>query len=59
MTSPQVQAFSLGLIIGHIVSYRTLGYDIVVLNTIQAIKDLLEKRGSIYSDRPVVHLVDM
>lgn len=59
VTTLPVQPFSLDLITGHIVSCRVLGYEIVVLNTIQAIKDLLEKRGSIYSDRPVVQLVDM
>ncbi|KAF8266319.1 cytochrome P450 [Lactarius quietus] len=37
---------------GQIVYYRVLGNDIIVLNTIRAIKDLLEKRGDIYSDRP-------
>ena len=37
---------------GKIVYYRVLGNDIVVLNTIEACKDLLEKRGDVYSDRP-------
>jgi cytochrome P450 len=44
---------------GHIVYYRILGKDIVVLNTIKPIKDLLEKRGDVYSDRPVFPFVDM
>jgi hypothetical protein len=46
-------------VIGHIVYYRILGKDIVVLNTIKAIKDLLEKRGDVYSDRPVFTFLDM
>ncbi|KAF8258555.1 cytochrome P450 [Lactarius quietus] len=44
---------------GHIVSYRVFGQDIIVLNTITAIKDLLEKRGNIYSDRPDFQIIDL
>ena len=44
---------------GHIVYYRVLGKDIVVLSNIKAIKDLFEKRGDVYSDRPVFQFVDM
>ncbi len=44
---------------GHIVYYRVLGQDIVVLNTIRAIRDLLDKRGDVYSDRPVIQFFDM
>ena len=39
--------------------FHGLGKDIVVLNTVKAIKDLLEKRGDIYSDRPVFPFLDM
>jgi hypothetical protein len=44
---------------GNIVYYRVLGNDIVVLNTIKVIKDLLEKRGDVYSDRPDFPFVGM
>ncbi|KAF8268841.1 cytochrome P450 [Lactarius quietus] len=44
---------------GHIVNYRILGQDIVVLSSVKAIKDLLEKCGSVYSDRPAMQLIDM
>ncbi|KAI9441767.1 cytochrome P450 [Lactarius indigo] len=44
---------------GHIVSYRVLGKDVVVLSTTKAIKDLLEKRGDIYSGRPIIPFFDM
>ena len=47
------------MVTGHIVYYRVLGKDIIVLSTIKAIKDLFEKRGEIYSDRPVFPFVDM
>ena len=32
--------------------FKTLGTDILVLNSFDAVHDLLEKKGSIYSDRP-------
>jgi hypothetical protein len=41
------------------VYYRVLGKDIIVLNTVKAIKDLLEKHGDIYSDRPDFPFVQM
>ncbi|KAF9526217.1 cytochrome P450 [Crepidotus variabilis] len=37
---------------GNIVYLQILGTDMVVLNSLDAARDLLEKRGSIYSDRP-------
>ena len=39
--------------------YNVLGKDIVVLSDIKAIKDLFEKRGDVYSDRPVFPFVEM
>lgn len=39
---------------GDVSSATMLGQRIVVLNSVQAAVDLLEKRGSIYSDRPVM-----
>jgi cytochrome P450 len=44
---------------GHIVFYRNLGKAFIVLNSVKAIKDLLEKRGGVYSDRPVLTIIDM
>ncbi|KZW03024.1 cytochrome P450 [Exidia glandulosa HHB12029] len=43
---------SFGKLYGPLAYLRVLGQDIVVLNTMKAASDLLEKRGSIYSDRP-------
>ena len=37
---------------GDLVFFHGLGNNILVLNSMKAINDLLEKRGSIYSDRP-------
>ena len=40
-------------------SFRVFGQVIVVLNSAKTSKDLLEKRGDIYSDRPVIPFFDM
>ena len=37
---------------GSIVYVHVLGYGIVFLNTAEAAVELLDKRGSIYSDKP-------
>ena len=34
------------------VYFNTLGIHVVVLNTFEAARDLLEKKGALYSDRP-------
>ena len=39
--------------IGDLVGLNVLGNKILVLNSQKAINDLLDKRGSVYSDRPV------
>ena len=39
---------------GDVVSLQVFGKVIVVLNSVKATKDLLEKRGEVYSDRPVI-----
>ncbi|KAN0135971.1 hypothetical protein V8E53_006132 [Lactarius tabidus] len=44
---------------GHIVSYSFLGEKAVVLNSIKAIKDLLERRGDVYSDRSSMQFINM
>ncbi|KAI9431004.1 hypothetical protein BJY52DRAFT_1133432, partial [Lactarius psammicola] len=38
---------------GDILYFQVFGQAVVVLSSLSAIKDLLEKRGDIYSDRPV------
>jgi hypothetical protein len=40
-------------------SFRVFGKVIIVLNTAKATKDLLEKRGDICSDRPVITFYEM
>jgi hypothetical protein len=44
---------------GNILSFHVFGRVIVVLNTVEATKDLLEKRGDICSDRPAVPIFEM
>ena len=44
---------------GGILSFHVFGQVIIVLNSAKATKDLLEKRGEIYSDRPVIPFYEM
>jgi len=44
---------------GDILSFHVFGQVIIVLNSVKATKDLLDKRGEFYSDRPVVPFYDM
>ena len=44
---------------GDIISLHVFGKVIVVLNSIKASKDLLERRGDIYSDRPGIPIFEM
>ena len=44
---------------GDVLSFHVFGRVIVVLNSLKANKDLLERRGDIYSDRPVAPSVEM
>ena len=44
---------------GNILSFHVFGNVIIVLNSIKATKDLLEKRGEIYSDCPVIPFYEM
>jgi cytochrome P450 len=44
---------------GDIISLRVFGRVIVVLNSVKASKDLLERRGDIYSDRAFVPICEM
>ena len=45
--------------LGDVIYLRAFSGDIVVLSSFSAIKDLLEKRGEYYSDRPFVPLLEM
>jgi len=40
-------------------SFRVFGQVVIVLNSIKVAKDLLEKNGDIYSDRPVIPFYEM
>ena len=44
---------------GDVLSFHVFGKVIIVLNTVKSTKDLLEKRGEIYSDRPVIPFYEM
>ncbi len=44
---------------GDILSFRVFGRVIVVLNSVEASKNLLERRADIYSDRPVLPSAEM
>ncbi len=44
---------------GNALSFQIFGKVIVVLNTVEAAKDLLEKRSAIYSGRPGIPVYDM
>jgi hypothetical protein len=44
---------------GDVLSFHVFGNVIVVLNSLKANKDLLERRADIYSDRPVIPIVEM
>ena len=44
---------------GDIISFHVFGHTIVVLHSIETTKNLLEKRGDIYSDRPAVPIYKM
>ena len=44
---------------GDVLSFHVFGTVIVVLNSLKANKDLLERRADMYSDRPVIPIVEM
>jgi len=44
---------------GDILCLHVFGQVIVVLNSVKATKDLLERRGDIYSDRPAIPIYEM
>ncbi|KAH9986739.1 cytochrome P450 [Russula compacta] len=57
--SLSLQKFFLTVTIGNILSFHVFGQVIVVLNSAKVAKDLLEKRGDIYPDRPPVPFYEM
>jgi hypothetical protein len=44
---------------GDVVYINALGQKIVILGSAQAVSDLLEQRGSIYSDRPTTPMIKL
>lgn len=44
---------------GDVISFNILGRVVIVLGSTKATKDLLEKSGDIYSDRPVIPFFEM
>ncbi len=44
---------------GDVLSFHVFGTVIVVLNSLKANKDLLERRADMYSDRPAIPIVEM
>ena len=44
---------------GDVIYFRVFSQVIVVLCSFSAIKDLLEKRGEIYSERPTLPIMEM
>ena len=39
--------------------FSALGQPTIVLNSAKAVIDLLDRRGTVYSDRPFLHMADM
>ena len=44
---------------GDVICFRVFNQVIVVLSSLSAIKDLLEKRAELYSDRPALPILEM
>ena len=44
---------------GDVICFRVFSQVIVLLSSLSAIKDLLEKRGEIYSERPTLPIMEM
>lgn len=45
--------------LGDILSLRVFGETVVIINSLNIARDLVEKRAAIYSDRPVVHAYEV
>ena len=44
---------------GDVMSFHVLGRVVVILGSTEATKNLLGKRGNVYSDRPVIPFFEM
>jgi len=51
--------YRLGKIYGDVVHLRVLGRSLIILNSVQAAVELLEKRSANYSDRPKFTIYEM
>jgi hypothetical protein len=45
--------------VGNVMSFNVFGQVVVVLSSTKVTKDFFEKRGDIYSDRPVIPIFEM
>ena len=45
--------------IADVVSVHTLGHLTLVVNTLEAAKEMFERRSAIYSDRPWIPMINM
>ena len=52
LSEPIPHLMIVNLHVGDVIYFKALGKSIVVLNSVEAAVDLLDKRSSIYSDRP-------
>jgi hypothetical protein len=54
-----VSSLNIAIISGDVICFQVLGQTVVVLCSLSAIKDLLEKRGEVYSDRTRFPIFEM
>ena len=59
MGSPPVMLRLTKWMTGDVLCLHVFGQVIVILGSVKATKDLLERRGDIYSDRPVIPIYEM
>lgn len=46
-------------LLGDVIHFRIFGQHTILLNSIEAVDDLLEKKSNIYSSRPHVEMIDL
>ncbi|GLB41889.1 putative cytochrome p450 [Lyophyllum shimeji] len=51
--------YRMGKIYGDMMHFEVLGQSVIILNSVQAAVDLLDKRGVIYSDRPDFRIYEL
>lgn len=54
-----VGTISLTVISGDLVHARTFGQHIILVNSVKTAAELLDKRAHIYSDRPVLPMIEL